>query len=163
MSLSQHISILCLSKSNTEKLLSNGFCSLNDLSGMQPIQLAKEVDISVETAHQILKSVASVIVINSSGMIADANNSSSSSSFGNDTNRSSVTDQEYISSLTNKTLPTSNTMKILSARDLISLAANEKPIITYSKAIDTMLGGGIVIGQIVSSIFGFSFPSFFIQ
>jgi hypothetical protein len=52
--------------------------------------------------------------------------------------------------LTNLTL--SRSFQVRTALDFVTKAQSERPIITFCEALDSVLGGGVFIGQIVSTV-----------
>ena len=123
------VGTLPLSPQLIELLRSNGFQHTADLHNMRPFDLSRELNISIEIANSILESLASEKQAMSLSSAVVASNSSSSSS------SSSALGLEMGSS-------------VCSAKDLSARAQKEKPIITFCKALDTMLGGGFPSGQI---------------
>ena len=120
MSLCRDVSTLPLARSVVEVLLQGGFRTVNDLLGIQPTELSRELNLSLDTSLAVLQCINTddTILTNQN---ADPNpSSSSSSSNGN----------------------------VLTAKDLVERAVALRPIITYSRSMDLMLGGGVCIGQL---------------
>lgn len=122
---------LPLAPSTIEILLKQGFRTVGDLVDITVIDLAKECSIPIALSSLIInicKEHSGEGYISGDGhglrigpSAADSFEASSQST-AHDT--------------------------ILTAKDLLTQIGNQKPIITFCKEIDMMLGGGIAVGQI---------------
>ena len=102
---SRDISSLDIAPSVAKLLIDQGFRNTDDLNSLTPVELAKELSISLSESAQILKS------IKNEGA--------------------------------NKSIDTA-----VSALDLCRKANSMRPIISFCKSLDKILGGGVQIGQI---------------
>ena len=112
------VSTLPFAPSIIEILRHAGFQHTSDLHGIQPSELSQELRISVDTALMILNCAS-----------ASGNDNDNAMNQNIDTNQHP-------------------TAKSFTAKDMIEKAIALKPIITYSRSMDTMLGGGVCIGQL---------------
>lgn len=124
----REVSSLPIASSLIDLLINNGFRYTSSLKDIQPLDLAAELSISASVALSILESLSRKT---NEATLNDLSNitASSSSSFS------------MIAPVTNKTL---------SAHDIYKKTEHEKPIITFCRALDQIIGGGIQKGQIVS-------------
>jgi RAD51-like protein 2 len=125
----RQVSTLPLPRSTVELLNKNGIYHVSELEEMNALQLSIELNVTVEAAETILEVLsplyASAPVSANATSLSDAGSSSSSSS--------------------NMTNPSSGAT---TAREGAAKAQSLKPIITFSKSVDTMLGGGFPLGQV---------------
>jgi RAD51-like protein 2 len=121
MSSFRDVNSLPLARSHIDKLIKQGFRFLSDLENISAVELSKECDFSMETAVSVVE-------------VAKESSSSINSDHQNDTANTQV----------NRNLQ----CQIMSAKDLISKSNKLRPIITFCKEIDKMLGGGVALGQI---------------
>ena len=131
------LSTLPLSPQVLDMLREGGFQHTSDLYNMRPFELSKELNVSIEIANNILEALSPACSL--------ASSLSSSSSFSSCFSISSSSS----SSLSAGPF-TGNEVGavIVSAKELAVKSRREKPIITFSKALDTLLGGGVPTGQI---------------
>jgi hypothetical protein len=129
----REVSSLPISRSLIDLLINNGFRYASSLKDIQPIDLAKELSISAPVALSILESLSRNTIEATLNDVSINTQTTSSSS----TTSSSL----IVATLSNKTL---------SAHDLYKKTEHEKPIITFCRSLDQILGGGIQKGQIVS-------------
>ena len=123
------ISSLPLSAELHDLLATGGFRAVSDLQNISPIELARELD----TSHSIALSI-----------IQTASASSSSSS-------SSSSEQSIVQGLQSvrDVKVSSKHLSAVTAKDIIAkIGTGSRALITFCKAIDDMLGGGIQVGQI---------------
>lgn len=114
MSSIRTIQSLPLAQIIIELLLSKGFCSVQDLSDIQPIDLSTELGITPSAALEIVKSARQSLYGASDNAVEKG--------------RASVP---------------------MTAKDLLlKFSSKSRPIITFCKSLDTVLGGGVPIGQI---------------
>ena len=113
------VSTLPLAPSIIDILRHAGFQHTSDLHGLQPTELSQELKISMETALMILKCA--------SGASNDGNIDQN------------IDPNQHPKAITNK---------VFTAKDMIEKAIALKPIITYSQSMDSMMGGGVCIGQL---------------
>ena len=106
---------LPIAPSMSELLIKNGFHCVCDLEQLGPLELSKEVGISVEEASSVLNAIAP-------GTLNGTGNS-------------------FVDEI-------GGGLAVSTAKDHSLKTQNLKPIITFCKSIDTMLGGGIPMGQI---------------
>jgi hypothetical protein len=131
MSANREVSTLSLAPSLLNALVKNGFRYVSDLEGMKPIELSQETGIDLNAAILVLKSVQ---------------NSSSASYSQNTDPNSSANSLEVDKKCNGMSMG-----NVVSARDLITKSLGERQhIITRCRALDTILGGGVPIGQLVS-------------
>eukprot|EP01031_Cornospumella_fuschlensis_P024737 gene24737-29892_t len=117
----REISSLPLAKGTIDELYKHGFRVVSDFRGLKPLDLCKEVrSFSPELALQVLQTISKSDGDNTENMVNGA--SSGGSSAGVDLG--------------------------VTAKDLIIRMSAQRPIITFCKAIDEMLGGGIQAGGI---------------
>jgi RAD51-like protein 2 len=124
-----------MAASMIDKLHAHGFRVLTDLQGVKPLDLAQELGISPSQAMSILRQAQSVesVDANGSGTSAIASNTG--------TNGRHPLFTPLLSS-------SSSTPTVISAKELVTRMSMQRPIITFCKALDTMLGGGISLGQV---------------
>jgi RAD51-like protein 2 len=114
MSSIRTIQSLPLAQIIIELLLSKGFCSVQDLSDIQPIDLSTELGITPSAALEIVKSARQSLYGASDNAVEKGSAS----------------------------VP-------MTAKDLLlKFSSKSRPIITFCKSLDTVLGGGVPIGQI---------------
>ena len=112
---SRDVRSLPIAPSMSELLIKNGFHCVCDLEQLGPLELSKEVGISVEEASSVLNAIAPGTLSGTGNSIADE---------------------------------IGGGLAVSTAKDHSLKTQNLKPIITFCKSIDTMLGGGIPMGQI---------------
>jgi len=110
----REVSTLPIAPSMAALLSSNGFRYVSDLEQMRPIELSKELNISVEEANAVLETLG----------------------------------QGFSSAAGGSRGPDAAAQQVQTAKDLSMKTQGLKPIITFCRNIDTMLGGGIPLGQI---------------
>jgi hypothetical protein len=106
MAESRPISTLPIARALVDQLTSCGFRTVEELRGLKPIDLAKELNVRVEISYEILKSA--------------------------------------------KFESPENEKPCLTAKDLVMKKLRSPPIVTFCRSLDTILGGGVTPGQIVS-------------
>lgn len=118
------VASLPLAQSVIMTLLKNGFRFVKDILETKPLDLSRELKVPPVVALSIIKCAqeSSLCAINS---VRDSNKSSSKSN-----------NQIFVEDCP------------LTAKDLLEKLSTQKPIITFCKEMDVMLGGGIPIGQI---------------
>ena len=119
------VSSLSLSAELHDLLATGGFRTVSDLHNISPIDLARELN----TSHSIALSI-----------IQTASSSSSSSPH-----------QSIVQSLQSvrEVKTSSKQLSAVTAKDIIAkIGTGSRALITFCKAIDDMLGGGIQVGQI---------------
>lgn len=125
----RQITSLPLPPSMISKLIDHGFNNLIDLVCLQPFDLAQELNISNEDAFMILKVSCNEIQTNRDD------------EYCGHPLKENIEQQSY----TFLSLFT----KITTAKDVYNQNEKElRPIVTWCKNIDKMLGGGIMIGQL---------------
>jgi hypothetical protein len=135
MSSSREVSSLPLAPSLISILSKGGFHYLSDLEEMQPIELSQELGIDLQSAISILGSVPKSISL-----------SATSSQNANPNAEMST----LLSAQGGKSSSVGYGAGVVSARDLITRSLGERQhIITRCRALDTVLGGGVPIGQLV--------------
>jgi hypothetical protein len=137
MSSFRDVNSLPLARSHIDKLIKQGFRFLSDLQNITAAELSKECEFSMETAVSIVEVAKE-----------------SSSTINYDPQNDTVNSQGI------RNLQ----CQIMSAKDLISKSNKSKPIITFCKEIDKMLGGGVALGQITEfcGVPGVSFMTSFV-
>lgn len=130
------INSLPLAPSTISSLLQHGFRVVEDVCTISPIDLSQECSLSLEISVQVIEAAKSCKLRSEINPHDQQPGSSSGIAF---------TASQSISHLSSQVLATEN---IFTAKDLISKWSSLKPIITFCKEIDTMLGGGIPLGQI---------------
>lgn len=118
------VSSLPLSAELHDLLATGGFRTVSDLHNISPIDLARELN----TSHSIALSI-----------IQTASSSSSSPQ------------QSIVQSLQSvrEVKTSSKQLSAVTAKDIIAkIGTGSRALITFCKAIDDMLGGGIQVGQI---------------
>lgn len=112
-----------LEASLIEKLQSSGFTTVADVIKLRPIELSQELGVPPSKAMEILKQIG---------------NFSRSGDLNVDSSVNSINDTSI-----------SKTQQgVFSAKDLVSRMSVQRPIITFCKALDISIGGGIPSGQI---------------
>jgi hypothetical protein len=131
MSSIREITSLPLSRSVIDDLLKHGFRVISDFNGMKPLELSQEVkSINPETALTILQCIQKC-------KLEETNENNLPKTM----NSSFLSTTSPISSSNQSTFQTT-------AKDILEKMALHRPIITFCKEVDLMLGGGIPIGQI---------------
>lgn len=115
-----------------DKLHSHGFRLLSDLQGVKPLDLAQEIGVAPTIAMSILRQLASPAA--SSTTLTDSTTPSLHAPTAFTTTTAASASQQQ---------PT-----VFSAKDLVARMSIQRPIITFCKALDTMLGGGVSIGHV---------------
>ena len=118
MAASRDVSSLPLQPSVVSLLQTAGFRYVSDLVGLQPTDLSREINCSLDTAVEVLRCATE----STGSQNVHPNHASSSSS--------------------------SRGSSVMTAKALVETAGVRRPIITYSKAMDAVLGGGVVCGQL---------------
>ena len=114
----REVRTLPISQDLINKLITSGFRFIRDIFDMQPLDLAKELSIRNEEAFEILE------VVKNNYVSQDSSN-------------------------VEAVAPSSSSIKqVLTAKDLIQKMTSNKSIITFCRAIDVMMDGGVPIGQI---------------
>jgi predicted ATP-dependent serine protease len=105
---------------------------------MKPIELSQEANIGVDVALSVLQCAANSFLpsnIDENQLAGDVNLDSTSSSSSGQAAASSSSSG-------------SASQPMLTAKDFVAKSHVEKPIITFCESLDSMLGGGVYIGQI---------------
>jgi hypothetical protein len=113
------VSSLPIAAQLIDKLHAHGFRLVSDLQGVKPLDLAQEIGIAPALAMTVIRAA--------SGCLSQSTQFSSAST-AHPTNSASTT--------------------VFSAKDLVARMSIQRPIITFCKALDTMLGGGVSIGHV---------------
>ncbi|XP_072043905.1 DNA repair protein RAD51 homolog 3-like [Amphiura filiformis] len=113
------------------KLKNAGFSTVEDLTGLKPSELSKEVGISKEAALEVLQLVK--------GELDPVHSHQSSMPT---TSKSTTTSQRLAPSQQSKTGST------LTALDMLRQEKSHQPIVTFCQDLDEMLGGGVQLGKI---------------
>eukprot|EP01033_Poteriospumella_lacustris_P017433 gene17433-12466_t len=113
------VSSLPIAAQLIDKLHAHGFRLVSDLQGVKPLDLAQEIGIAPALAMTVIRAA--------SGCLSQSTQFSSAS----------TAHPTYSASTT-----------IFSAKDLVARMSIQRPIITFCKALDTMLGGGVSIGHV---------------
>ncbi|CAM9925867.1 unnamed protein product [Ascophyllum nodosum] len=114
---------LTIAPSSRDRLLRGGFRTLRDLEGVQPSDLARELKTSPQEGQAILRDVAAA---------TGSREGDSTAGLRDGVGTGSSCRQNAGSS----------------ARDLIVRGRHKKPIITFCREIDQMLGGGVPRGEL---------------
>jgi len=125
----RQVSTLPLPRSTVELLNKNGIYHVTELEDLNAQQLGDELNVTVEAAEAILEAASS-----SYGSASVSANATSLSGIGSSNSSSSNT--------------TNLSSGATTAREGAAKAQSLKPIITFSKSVDTMLGGGFPLGQV---------------
>jgi RAD51-like protein 2 len=133
MASSRDVSTLPLAGPVVSLLQTAGFRYVSDLVGLQPTDLSREIGCPLDTAVQVLRCVAE----STANQNAHPNHAPTSSSSGASGSSSSSGHGGGVGG-----------PKVMTAKALVEAAGARRPIITYSKAMDTVLGGGVVCGQL---------------
>lgn len=107
-----------------DKLHAHGFRLVSDLQGVKPLDLAQEIGIAPALAMTVIRAASGCL-------------SQSTTQFSQQTNLSSAS-----------TAYPNSASTVFSAKDLVARMSIQRPIITFCKALDTMLGGGVNIGHV---------------
>lgn len=107
-----------------DKLHAHGFRLVSDLQGVKPLDLAQEIGIAPALAMTVIRAASGCL-------------SQSTTQFSQQTNLSSAS-----------TAYPNSASTVFSAKDLVARMSIQRPIITFCKALDTMLGGGVSIGHV---------------
>lgn len=119
----REITSLPLAPSVIDELVKHGFRHVSDLEGMKPLDLSQEVkSLTPEAALHVIQCAQK------SGLTADPSLATASHGFAAPSDASSC-------------LQTT-------AKDLLMKMGIHRPLITFCREIDTMLGGGVLMGQI---------------
>lgn len=119
----------------------HGFRVLHDLQGIKPLNLAQELKISPSQAMKIIQQVKVSLSTPSTGNLAETSNNN---------DESILSHQPTLFTQTSTSISTRSTNydTTFSAKDLVTRMSVTKPIITFCKALDVMLGGGIPMGHV---------------
>ncbi len=114
-------------------LQKHGFRVVSDLLSISPIELSQESLLPLEVSVTVIETAKSCLL----GPDVRANQSNKTIEMSSNS--------QSISLLSSQALAAEN---IFTAKDLIYKWSSLKPIISFCKEIDVMLGGGFPIGQI---------------
>mmetsp|Transcript_37328 Transcript_37328/g.49181 ORF Transcript_37328/g.49181 Transcript_37328/m.49181 type:complete len:460 (+) Transcript_37328:49-1428(+) len=128
----REISSFAIAPSVLEILMKNGFRIVKDFQGLSPLDISKEAGIEMREAWDVFKMMKKATRSKQSGLNPSKHPASSQQS------QSTLLSQQGDG---------------VSARDLLKKVRNIRPIITFCRGIDEMLGGGIMRG-VVTEICG---------
>jgi RAD51-like protein 2 len=117
-----------LARSHVDTLIKHGFRFVSDFLGLTPIELAKECQLPLKDSVTILEAVKA-----------------SEFSLVSREDSQNVLSSSLSTTVTSQDLQANN---IFTAKEFIQKMGIHRPVITFCKEIDVMLGGGIPIGQI---------------
>jgi RAD51-like protein 2 len=117
-----------LARSHIDALIKHGFRFVADFHGLTPIELAKECQLPLKDSVTILEAIKA-----------------SEFSLVSREDSQNVLSSSLSTAVTSQDLQANN---IFTAKEFIQKMGILRPIITFCKEIDVMLGGGIPIGQI---------------
>lgn len=124
MSTIRSVQSLPISQSLLDKLESHGFRYVSDLKDVKPFDLVSELGVSPSIAMSILETAKQSLLSTTS------------------TSAENIVVDDFASK------PVINSVKI-TAKDLLTkYTTKNRPIITFCKSLDAILGGGVQIGQI---------------
>lgn len=130
MSTARSVATLPISRSLVEKLRQNGFSVVADLRGLSPLDLSQELSVTPSEALEIINSI------------------SSSRSEAQQPQQQQHQEEGAAAVSRRATSDPTAAPPMLSAKDVLTRLGTQRPIVTFCKAIDTMLGGGVHVGQI---------------
>lgn len=108
-----------------DKLHAHGFRLVSDLQGVKPLDLAQEIGIAPALAMTVIRAA--------SGCLSQS---------------TQLSQQTNLSTSTTTTAYLNSASTVFSAKELVARMSIQRPIITFCKALDTMLGGGVSIGHV---------------
>jgi len=133
------ISSLPLARSTVDTLLKHGFRYVKDILDMKPMELSQELKVTPNISLSILKCAKESALLSTKSTQNDESNDNAQENTGLD----------EVS---------------FTAKDLLSKMSANRHIITFCKEMDSMLGGGIPIGQIteICGVPGVCFSYYFL-